>query len=149
LEFGQPCSQFIQGKLLGDSALVALVGGASAPRIYNGDAIPQGVTLPYVAHSPLSLLNRNALPATVTMFAMPVWWCRCVISGRDLTQAYAILRRINAALIGQSGNVVIGADTYYLGPWFWRTTRTLTEDEGSIHMVTMGIEAESRVQLLA
>lgn len=147
-EFGQPVSQFVQSKLLADSALVALVGGSGAPRIYNGDAIPQGVAFPYVAHSPLSLLNRNALPATSTLFAMPVWWCRCVVSGRDLTPAYAIIRRINAALIGQSGNVTIGSDTYYLGPWFWRTTRTLTEDEGTLHMVTMGVELESRISVV-
>lgn len=148
MEFSQPCSQFIQTKLLADTALVALVGGASAPRIYNGDVIPQSVAFPYVAHSPLSLLNRNALPAQVTMFALPVWWVRTVISGRDLTQAYAIVRRLNAALVGQFGTVTIGTDTYYLGPWFERTTRTLTEDEGTLHMVTMGLEIESRIQLI-
>lgn len=148
-DFLQPISQFIQTRLLADTALVALVGGSGAARIYNGDAIPQGVAFPYVAYSPLSLLNRNALPATVTMFAMPVMWIRTVVSGRDLTQAYSIIRRINAALINQSGNVTVSGETYYLGPWFWRTTRTITEDEGTLHMTTVGVEMESRVQLLS
>lgn len=146
MEFRQPCDHFIQSHLLADTALVALVGGVSAPRIYNADLVPQSAAYPMVTYSPLSLLNRNALPAQVTMFAMPVYWIRAVITGRDLTQAYAIIRRVNAALIGQFGNVTVSGESYYLGPWFWRTTRMLTEDEGTLHYVTLGGEYESRIE---
>lgn len=149
MEFRQPCDNFIHSRLLSDSALVALVGGSSAPRIYNADLVPQSATYPMVTYSPLSLLNRAALPATEILFAMPVYWIRAVITGRDMTPAYTIVRRINAALIKQSGNVTVSGETYYFGPWFWRTTRTLPpETEGTLSYLTHGIEAESRVEFL-
>jgi hypothetical protein len=145
----QACDQFIYGKLRSDAALVSLVGGEPAPRIYSDLLVPQSAVTPFCSFGALSMIDRNALPATVTIFTMPVYWIRCVITGRDMTPAYSIMKRIDAAIRGQFGNQAVGADTYYLGPWFRRAIRTLApEAEGTINYLTHGAEYESRVQKL-
>jgi hypothetical protein len=142
--------QFIYSKLRADTALVALIGGEPSPRLWSDAVIPQGAVMPFVSFGPLSFLDRNALPATVTIFSMPVYWVRGVVQGRDLTVGYQIQNRIDVALRGQFGNVVIGSETYYVGPWFRRAVRQLPpENEGTMVYTTIGVEVESRVQRIA
>jgi hypothetical protein len=137
---------FIQQKLTADTQLMALAGN----HVYNADAVPQGADPPFVSYGSLSFLDRNALPATVTVFSMPVYFVRATIQGRDLTVGYQLQDRIDQALRGQSGNVVIGSETYYIGPWFRRALRQLPpENEGTLLLTQIGIEVESRVQKLS
>lgn len=144
------CDQFIYGKLRADTALVALIGGEPSPRLFQADVLPQGIAMPFVSFGMLSFLDRNALPATTTIFSLPIYFCRATIEGRDLTVGYQLQNRIDVALRGQSGNVVIGGETYYIGPWFRRAIRQLpAETEGSIVMTQIGIEVESRVNRLS
>lgn len=142
--------RFVTEKLLADTALVALIGGSAAPRLYADSLVPQSAVMPFVSFGPLSFLDRNALPATVTIFSMPVYWVRAVVQGRDLTVGYQLQDRIDEALRGKSGNVSIGAETYYVGPWFRRAVRQLPpETEGTMVYTTIGVELESRVQRLS
>jgi len=143
-------------KLLADTALKALVttpATTTTPesyRIFQDSVIPQSAVMPFVSFGALSFIDRNALPATVTIFSMPVYWVRAVVQGRDLTVGYQLQNRIDEALRGKSGNVVIGSETYYVGPWFRRAVRQLPpETEGTMVYTTIGVEMESRVQRLA
>lgn len=141
--------RFIVEKLLADTALVALIGGSSAPRLFADSLVPQGAVMPFVSFGPLSVLDRNALPAYVTVFTSVVYWIRAVIEGRDLTVGYQLQDRIDEALRGKFGPVVLGSETYQIGPWFRRAVRQLpVETEGTKNFTTIGVEVESRVQRL-
>jgi hypothetical protein len=151
----QACDTFIYGKLAADALLAARVAtvqptGPPTLRIYKAALVPQAAVTPYVSFGLLSSLDRNALPATVTLFTRPIYFVRAVIQGNNMTDGYFLQDRIDAALRNQFGNVVIGAETYYIGPWFRNALRELPpEFDGSLKFTQVGGEFESRVERLS
>lgn len=147
--------RFIIEKLLADTALKALVttpATTTTPetyRVYQDSVVPQSAVMPFVSFGALSFIDRNALPAYISIFSLVVYWVRAVVEGRDLTIGYQLQNRIDEALRGQFGTVVLGSETYYIGPWFRRAVRQLpVETEGTKNYTTLGVELESRVQKL-
>ncbi len=119
---------FLIAKLKADTALVALVGGSAAPRIYT-DMLPPGLTnpFPHVLIACLSAIDRNALPATARILCRVRYLVKAVTREDTWSNANAIAKRIEVALLGKEG--AVSAEGIYVHPVYRERIHTLVETD--------------------
>lgn len=109
--------RFIYQTLSNDPQLSAIVG----TKIARGVLLEGQGTVPYVVFQFLAGVQRNALPATITIMTPILYLVRGTVQGNSAQQAFDIEDRVDAVLIGNNGTVTLSGVTWQVGPWVKET----------------------------
>lgn len=97
----------VTGLLTADAQLVALIGGADAPRLYPQDA-PQSAECPLVLYVTNDPEQQRSLRGYLNAYSQTFRFDCYADGGQPYSQAKAVAKRLRAVLLGLAPGTLIG-----------------------------------------